>query len=192
MFLPVPLLLNPIDVRVLKYMKKIALSGKNGRDKFVLVDNENYKLINKFKCFLGGKYVKFCKPGEEGKHTFLHKFILPPPKGFITDHRDGNTLNCQRNNLRIATQSQNIANSKKRKGEWTSSYKGVHLVKYWKNNNNKFKKIGEKLKPWVSGIKVQNKSIYIGQFKTEIEAALAYNEAAVKHFGKFAKLNIIN
>lgn len=91
----------------------------------------------------------------------------------VIDHIDGNGLNNQRSNLRPCTQSQNLANMRLSKHN-TSGYKGV-----CKTSRGTFH----------AGIYVNNKRIHIGVFKTPIEAALAYNKAAQKYHGNFARLN---
>ena len=84
-------------------------------------------------------------------------------------------------NLRLATHSENAANSKKRKSvankKCSSKFKGVSWFK--------------KQQKWHAHIKFQGKTIHLGFFTNELEAAAAYNEASTKYFGKFAKLNII-
>ena len=84
-------------------------------------------------------------------------------------------------NLRVATISENQGNSKKRqsiKGKPCSSkYKGVS----WNNSHNR----------WVAQIQFKKKKMHIGCFKNEIDAATAYNKAAIAYFGEFAKLNEI-
>jgi len=93
--------------------------------------------------------------------------------GLDAEHKDGDRLNNRKSNLRWATQSQNNANKFKYKGIHASKYKGV----FWHKQNLK----------WY----VKCKQIYIGQFESEILAALAYNEAALKYFGEYALLNKI-
>ena len=92
------------------------------------------------------------------------------------DHIDGNGLNNQRNNLRIVTNQQNGMNQKKQRRSTTSRYKGV----CWHNKN----------KGWMAGIKHNRKTIYLGCYETEEEAALAYNTEATRIFGEYAKLNV--
>ena len=65
-------------------------------------------------------------------------------------------------------------NKKKGRKRTTSMYKGV-----WKET------------AWRAGIKHDAKTIHLGSFKTEEEAARAYNEKALELFGEFAKLNEI-
>ena len=101
-----------------------------------------------------------------------HKGYLPP----IVDHRDRNSLNDKIENLREANKSQNNKNTNSRKNT-TSKFLGVHLAK------NKF---------WVAQIGNDGKQIQLGRFKTEIEAAKAYNEAATKYHGEFANINKFN
>lgn len=108
-----------------------------------------------------------------GIATPLHYFVLNISKGsgIEIDHINRNPLDCRKENLRICTRSQNLANRK----NWTGNYKGVS-------------KQGNK---WRAQIKVNKKATYLGLFKTEEEAALRYNEEAVKVHGDFAFLNVI-
>lgn len=93
----------------------------------------------------------------------------------IVDHMDHNTLNDKIDNLRAATNEENNQNTSSHKNS-TSKYLGVSLY------NKKY---------WVAEIKPFGIKKYLGSFKTQELAALAYNKAAVRHFGDFANLNII-
>ena len=90
------------------------------------------------------------------------------------DHIDRNKLNNHISNLRWATCSENLGNQLSRKGS-TSKYKGV----YFHKSRGK----------WMARIKVNGKRKYLGRFKYEKEAALAYNKAAKEIYGEFALLN---
>lgn len=100
----------------------------------------------------------------------LHKLIVDYD---IVDHKDSNPLNNRKSNLREATYSQNGINSEVSRG--SSSYKGVH----WMKSRSR----------WRTRIHYQGRTIHIGDFKTEAEAALAYNKKATELFGEFAYLN---
>lgn len=91
------------------------------------------------------------------------------------DHIDGNGLNNRRGNLRVATVSQNAANQPVTRG--TSRYKGVIAVP---------RASGMK---WQAQIGVGGRTRYIGIYVTEEEAAVAYDEMALHHYGEFARLN---
>ncbi len=101
----------------------------------------------------------------------LHRFLLglTDPK-IIVDHEDRNGLNNQRGNLRVATKSQNEANSCKQHGT-TSRFKGVS----WNKRGGK----------WEAQIAHR----HLGCFADEMSAALAYDTAARKHFGEFCNCN---
>lgn len=154
-------------------MRKIKLTGKYGQNKFTLVDNDDFELVNKFKWYLSGTYpVKSLGKRPNRKKISLHRFLLNPPLNMMIDHIDRNGLNNQRSNLRICTNSQNIMNAKKSNNR-SSKYKGVcRLV----------------AKPWRAYI---GRKI-LGSFATEKEAAQAYNVAAKKLYGDFARLNVID
>jgi len=140
-----------------------------------LVDDKDYKRVSQFKwCAVkkvdGGVYAAHRKHGK------MHRFILNlSPRKPEVDHKDHNGLNNQKENLRVATHSQNCANTKKIKG--TSKFKGVS----WCKSRNL----------WVAAIGYQGKMITLGRFKSEIQAAKMYNQAAKKLFGDFACLNLI-
>ena len=101
----------------------------------------------------------------------MHQLILKAPSGFCIDHINGNGLDNRKQNLRIATQSQNLANKPFFKGK----FKGVSFSK-----RNKILS-----KPWA--VKVGRK--HIGYFSTEEEAAMAYDKSAIEMYGEFAWLN---
>ena len=109
----------------------------------------------------------------------MHNMIMQPPKDLRVDHINHNKLDNRRSNLRLCTKQQNQWNRRKVVKNTTSKYKGV----CWAKKNNK----------WQASLEFQKdkkrQSIYLGQFISEVEAAKAYNEAAIKHFGEFAKIN---
>ena len=107
----------------------------------------------------------------------MHREIMKVVPGMQIDHRDGNGLNNQTENLRICTKDENNRNRRKIIGS-SSKYKGV----YWHGVAKK----------WMVSIEKNNDKFYLGLFKSEIDAAKVYNITAVKLFGEFAKLNIID
>lgn len=151
-------------------MKKIALTGMYGNGKFAIVDDDDFDRVNKFKWYLSGKYpAKSLGVRPNRTKIYLHTFIMNTPKGMVTDHINGDELDARKSNLRICTVSQNTMNSKKSKNT-SSKYKGVCRINPWRAY------IGRRI---------------LGHFSSEIEAAKAYNEAAIKEYGEYAKLNII-
>ncbi|RPJ28717.1 MAG: hypothetical protein EHM35_13565, partial [Planctomycetaceae bacterium] len=99
---------------------------------------------------------------------------MKPPKGKVVDHISGNKLDNTRANLRNITQGQNIRNKAKCFGS-TSIYKGVYY--------------DEKRHRWEAHICFNNRNLFLGRFDSEVEAACAYDRAAVGAFGEFARLN---
>lgn len=104
----------------------------------------------------------------------MHREVMSAKEGEILDHIDLDKLNNQKANLRNATYSQNAVNRLPPRSN-KSGFKGVC-----------FDKVRKKFK---SSVKVDGKLIYLGYFKDRTDAARAYNEAAVKYHGEFAKLN---
>jgi len=142
------------------------------------VDYEDFDRIKDYKWFYEARpntvYVARWCPILK-RLIRLHREILNAPKGITVDHIDGNGLNNTKANLRLATTSQNGANTKSRARN-KSGYKGV-------SRHQKDK--------WQVHLKCGNKKLYLGLFTDLKEAAKAYNIAALEHFGEFAKLNEI-
>ena len=121
-------------------------------------------------------YIR-CKSRRNGmRHKSLHRIIAKRKglkiKGKQVDHKDHNRANNCRSNLRLATNSQNKANSEKYLNN-TSGYKGVTHC-------------NSKINPWQAQIQVSNKRIYLGVFTTPEKAHEAYIKSARKHFGEYA------
>lgn len=144
---------------------------------FTIVDPERVEGLSKFKWRLGAwGYVVRTNPGK-GRHIGMHREVMGANSTDPdVDHRYGDKLDNRRCNLRFATVSQNGANSKKRVGCY-SVYKGVT----WDKRRGH----------WKAMIKVNYKMINLGRFSSEVDGAEAYNAAASKHFGEYAKLNAI-
>lgn len=114
-----------------------------------------------------------------GKKYFSSRLIFLYHNGYlplVVDHENRNPLDNRIENLRAATTAQNCSNRCSARNS-SSTYLGVNL------HSNK--------KAWECAISINNKRTYIGYFKLEKDAALAYNKEAVKLFGEFANLNII-
>ncbi len=154
-------------------MKIIQLT----REQVAQVDDEDFEYLNQFNWWVTKKKSGYYAFRQEGRNViYMARQIMNAQKGDYVDHRNHNTLDNQKYNLRICTHSQNLQNMKIRSG-CSSRYKGVD---FYKNR-----------KKWRGKIKVGCKYVFLGLFEREDDAALAYNEAADKYFGEFAKLNII-
>lgn len=161
---------------VIHNMKKIPLT----RGKFALVDDEDFEYLNQWKWYLqktknGDSYAVRNQyrlgMGNKSKKIYMHKLIF----GFsedVVDHINRDKLDNRKINLRSCDQQKNSWNrglSKRNK----SGFKGVRM-EYGK---------------WRARIRLNNKQAHLGVFKTKEEAAKAYDFAAKKHYGEFAKIN---
>jgi len=150
--------------------------------RYATVDPRDYKRLRGYEWFSRkGKnsfYARRHVPGCKGKKEsliYLHQEIIEVPEGMVVDHINHDGMDNRRANLRAATYSQNLYHRKKRSGAMYSKYKGVH----WHNLHNR----------WAARITFEKKTIDLGYFRSEIEAAKAYDRAARKYHGEFASLN---
>lgn len=90
------------------------------------------------------------------------------------DHKDRDARNNRKSNLRYATKQENAWNRSKAKGK-SSQFKGVSF----RSDRG----------TWMACIGFNGRTIKLGTFATEREAAEAYDNAARERFGEFAALN---
>ncbi len=155
-------------------MKKIKLT----QNQYALVDNEDFEYLNKLKWFVVKRRNNQFGAAKwyKNKFIYMHRYITNCPDNQYVDHINGNPLDNRKCNLRICTNSENLRNRGRQKNN-KSGYKGVDFIK--------------KRKKFRARITILNKEIHLGYFLTEIEAAKAYNSAAIKYHKKFANLNKI-
>jgi hypothetical protein len=152
-----------------------------GEGRFTIVEPPDFYQLNHFHWYAEGQDVHIYAVRNiikaRGKSTTIrmHREIMNAPAGLLVDHRNNDTLDNRRANLRLATYSQNKINSRRDKSKTSSRYIGVSLVK----SNGK----------WRAYINCDRKRIYLGRFASETEAAKAYDDAAKKYHGEFARLN---
>lgn len=139
----------------------------------VLVDDADLSSVEKLKWHIGSDgYAKHSyRSNGKVNSLYLHTFLTGAVK---TDHKNGNKLDNQRSNLRPASNSQNASNRRKTNCATTSKFKGVT----WRKDIEK----------WQAQIR-NGRYIYLGVFTSDTDAAQAYDNAAIKLFGSFAKLN---
>lgn len=151
--------------------------------KFAMVDDSDFEYLNQWKWHFNSRYVvraqhnnchSKCK-GKGCKKIFIHREIMKPQENMQIDHINGNTLDNQKQNLRIVTFHQNRMNRKLQSNN-TSGFKGVSLIK----------KTGK----WRAQIKVIPKTIYLGNFDSKELAAKAYDKASKIYHGKYGRINL--
>lgn len=157
--------------------RKIPLT----RGKYSLVEESLYDEAMQWnwaawKCPVTGNFYAIRKlPRKEygNRSIALHVYIAKPEQGFHVDHRNHDTLDNRRSNLRIATPSQNNMNRLKQSNN-TSGYPGIS----WYKAGNK----------WEAYIRINGKKRRLGYFpKDQYELAVAARkEAETKIFGEWA------
>lgn len=173
-------------------MKYILLGGKY--KKVVKVDESDFAMLSRFKWMSammnGGRIYayRYTRVDRKPKLIFMHRELMfPIPAKLVVDHKDGDTLNNTRGNLRLATSSQNSAN---RKASGASKFLGVGVG--YTVNTRKSGEVKRSLR-WQAIIYKDHKRKYLGCFpftpEGEIEAARAYDLAATEIHGEFANLN---
>ena len=164
-------------------MKKIPLT----QGQFALVDDEDFEWLDQFKWQASWalgilSYVVrrsvYVDDTKRRKTTYMSRTILGLDFGdkLVVDHKNHNTLDNQRHNLRICNHRENVHNHRKYQRDTASSeYHGV----VWHKAANK----------WKSQIKQDSETIYLGLFVLEADAAKAYDRKALELRGEFTSLN---
>jgi hypothetical protein len=119
--------------------------------------------------------TRYARRKYGGSNISMHRHIMNPSIDMEVDHMNGDGLDNTRKNLRICSRKENAQRNTKQQNKKLSRFKGVYFHHY----------------RWEAAIQFDGKQCHLGTFKTEIEAAQKYNEAAQRHFGDFAKLNNI-
>ena len=140
---------------------------------FAIVDAADFETLSRYnwRATGGDSSYACCEIG--GKKVYMHRLIMNPPAGMVVDHINGNRWDNRRGNLRVCTQAENLRNSRKSRG--TSRFKGV----FWDARRRK----------WRVTIRCGGKTVHLGRYDDEVEAAKAYDRAAVRLFGQYARLN---
>lgn len=161
-------------------MKLIPIFNKN---LFVSVDDDDFERLNTYKWYLVDGYaVRNRYRSELLKPTAvkMHREILGIVNSCaIVDHKNQNRLDNRKENLRLCSYQENSRNRNKFRHkagkELSSKFKGVSYHK--------------KSKKWIARIIINNKTIHLGCFKDELDAAKAYNNSAILNFKEFAFIN---
>lgn len=167
-------------------IREIKVVGRRGKYELsVYIEEEDYQTLKLWDYRLYrviGRNTTYIQTYKKGRMIPLHRLILgleDATSSVYVDHIDGNGLNNYKTNLRITDNKGNQRNARKHlSAEYTSTHKGVCFCSYKITN------------PWRAQITLsagKNKSL--GYYRTEVEAARAYNEAAKQLFGPMAFLN---
>lgn len=156
-------------------MKEIKLTQK----KVALVDDWNFDWLNKLTWCAAKRnktYYAYTTKlgGKRGNVIAMHRLIMKTLSNQKVDHKDHNGLNCQEHNMRNCTYTQNNMNKNPKKGG-TSKYLGVCYDKLYEKYHTQ--------------IRINGKNTHVGYYKSEIEAAIAYDIKAIVNHGEFANLN---
>jgi hypothetical protein len=152
-------------------VREIALS----RGMIALVDDEDHSRLaaHKWSYHPLGYAVRQVTEGGRPRLLYMHREILQAPQSLEVDHRSGDGLDNQRENLRLARRAQNARNQRLR--PHSSQFKGVS----WARETGR----------WHAAIMVDYRRIYLGSYLTEEEAAVAYDLASRELHGEYGRRN---
>ena len=170
-------------------MREIPLAGKNGTGRVAVVDDHDYPMVAAHRWCVqvsryGGREWPYAVATIAGDQVRMHRLLSAAENGQTVDHRNGNTLDNRRENLRAASKLQQMWNRRPNKSmdgrPRRSQFKGVEYGGFSEHTR----------RPWRARITVGGRKVSLGRFETEWEAAREYNSAAREHFGEFAALNV--
>lgn len=140
-----------------------------------LVSDEDYEYLMNWKWrridSTSTSYV--VRRGANTHRVHMHRVIMKPPSDMVVDHINGNGLDNRRENLRVCTTRENVQN-KRMPVHNTVGYKGVT-----RHHSGKYQ----------AQITVNGKHKNLGIYSDPLEAAHVYDNAAIKYFGEFARIN---
>lgn len=153
-------------------------------DLLALVDEADFPLVTAYSWHpLVRANVTYACASRSNDTIYMHRLIVGTAGELHVDHRNRDGLDNRRANLRIATRTQNRVNSRKpRRADGqpsASSLKGVYC----------HRRNGRWTGKWLARIGIDGKSRYLGLFASEIDAARAYDAAALEAWGEFARPN---
>lgn len=156
-------------------MREIELT----QGKVALIDDEDFERINAHKWYAvrdskGCRAARNVSDGGKQRRQWMHRVLMAAQPGQEVDHINHDGLCNTRSNLRLCSKSENCCN-RRLSSNSRSGFKGVSWNKYHKK--------------WSAYISLGGKHRYLGYFSTKIQAAQAYNNAAVSLHGTFAFLN---
>ena len=150
-----------------------------------IVDDDDYERVAEFKWHAAVRRKTVYASRDlwpSRQKVLLHRWLLDAPRDMEVDHRNGNGLDNRRENLRLATRSQNLINCRPNRTNKGSRFRGV----IWH-------KAAAKWAAQIStGRRLENgkrEHLHLGLFLDEVEAARAYDRAALQHHGEFAVIN---
>ena len=153
-------------------MREIAITGTNNK---AIIDDEDFELVSSHKWSFSRstKYPR-CR-NKKGETVYMHRLLMGLSHGDsrCVDHVNGNVLDNRRENLRICTRQQNACN-KRNKALPKSGFRGVRKCSAHR---------------WQALLIRGGKAIMLGSYTNILDAARAYDKAAIHYFGEFACTN---
>ena len=164
---------------------KIELHRRNQENLYAVIDLEDlervihypYTWFAQYNKDIENYYVRASVYNPDTKHSevmFLHQFIMDANGKFV-DHKNSNTLDNRKSNLRIVLDSNNSMNRKGKNKNNTSGYRNVS----WSKSCNK----------WVVQMQINKKNKILGQFDDVHEAGKFAEKMRLQLYGEFAGKN---